>query len=194
VIRRRRRQVGVTERRGVLRRLAPVLAVLLALATLGVVAYGVWLYTGRGGDPPDEEEVAEAAARVEDAVEPGALDEVRTAIGEIHETLNNRIGYGSLDDVDYGTFGREVAVPARRRLVGVVEQVDDAALRRDLEAVRALLRAEPERLKYAHRVLHDLDHFAFNPENSSKEYWAATVLLEGRDNPAQRYLAGAGGE
>jgi predicted negative regulator of RcsB-dependent stress response len=167
------------------------LLVFVTFGFLGVAGYVGWQYISEVG--PDAQRIEEASQRVEAAVAPEVLPDVRRVVADTHETLNQEIAFGRLEGLDYDEFEETVVEPVIALLEDVLADVDDAALTRDLETVIELLRIgtarqDPEALQFAHRVLHDLDYFAFNPE-SNGTYWGATVTLEGEDNPAQQYLA-----
>ncbi|MBW3576306.1 MAG: hypothetical protein KY462_00920 [Actinobacteria bacterium] len=176
------------------RRLAALAAVLAALAALAALAYGGWRLVRDTLEPPDRQRIEQAAERVQAAVPRDELDAVRGAVARAHQQLNADLGYGAIGSLDHGNFRRQTAGPIAGQLREVAIRVDDPAISRDLETVATLLqigaeRGDPEALQLAHRVVHDLDHFAFNPDPGQREYWGATVTLEGGDNPAQRYVA-----
>lgn len=174
------------------RRIVPVLVVLVTLGIIGGGAYVAYsMLMGTGG--PEDEDVARASQQVEDAVDDDVIDEVREVIADTHEELNQAFGYGGLEDPDYTEIERETVAPVQGRLADILEEVDDPALERDLESVRRFLeigieRGDDQALAFAHRVLHDLDYFAFNP-NGDGHYWGATITLEGEDNETQTYLS-----
>jgi hypothetical protein len=174
------------------RRIIPVLVVIVALGIIAGGAYVAYsLLLGAGG--PADEDVARASQQVEDAVDEEVIDDVREVIADTHEELNQAFGYGGLEDPDYAEIESETVEPVRGRLADIIEDVDDPALERDLGSVDRFLelgieRGDDQALAFAHRVLHDLDYFAFNP-NGDGRYWGATITLEGEENEAQAYLS-----
>lgn len=177
------------------RRWVPALVMIVTLGLLAGGAYLVWSMLIEAGEP-DDNEVAEAADRVERSVPEGTLEAARDAVGDSHARLNEHLGHGGLDRLDLAAFESDVAAPLREELSDLAATVDDPELRTDLDTVVALLalgteREDPEALRLAHRVLHDLDHFAFNPDRDGR-YWGATVTLEGEDNAARRYVGDHG--
>lgn len=186
-------EAGGKRERGWLRRLVPVLVVLVSLGILAGGAYVAWQLLVETTSGPADEDIARASEQVQEAVGPDVIDEVRATISESHDRLNEAFGYGGLDDVDFAESEQEVADPVAERLEDLLAEVDDTSLERDLRTVIRFLEIGVERenidaLAWAHRVLHDLDYFAFNPDEEGN-YWEATVTLEGEENEAQRYLA-----
>lgn len=176
-------------------RIRGAIAAAVALLTVGALVGGGYLAWTLLTDiaEPDEDEVAEAADRVERALPAADREEAREAVARGHDQLNEHLAYGGIERLDIAAFEERVGAPMREELAAIAAAVDDTELRTDLEAVVALLefgaqRDDPEALKLAHRVLHDLDYFAFNPDAEGR-YWGATVMLEGEDNPAQAYLS-----
>lgn len=174
------------------RRVVPAIVVVISLGVIAGGAYLGWQMLIDAGGPADED-IARASAQVEEAVDPAVIDDVRVTIAETHEELNGAFGFGGLDDPDLEELDREVARPVATRVADLAGEIDDPDLERDLSTVVRLLevgieRGDPRALAYAHRVLHDLDYFAFNP-NGDGSYWEATVTLEGGENDTQRYLA-----
>lgn len=178
-------------RPGRTRRWLPALVMIVAIGLLAGGGYLVWSMLIEAGEP-DDDEVAEAADRVERSVPADTLEAARGSVGDSHARLNEHLGHGGLDQLDLAAFEADVAAPVRAELTDLAAAVDDPELRTDLETVVALLelgtaQEDLEALRLAHRVLHDLDHFAFNPDGAGR-YWGATVTLEGEDNTARRYV------
>ncbi len=76
-----------------------------------------------------------------------------------------------------------------------MEKVGSEDLKADLEAFTRMLEFAYEKkdvqlLIQAHRIIHDLDYWVFNNETfESRDYWGATVTLEGKeDNSVKRLL------
>ncbi len=177
-----------------MRRILPLLLVVLTLGVLGAGGYLGYRLLVDGPATPDEGDVARAAAQVEESVDEDVIDTVRETVAEAHGVLNEQLGFDRVDRVDFAEFEEEHGRPVRERIDEVLRELDDDVLRRDLGSVQELLvlgaeREDNEALSYAHRILHDLDHFAFNPDEEDANYWAATITLEGEDNEAQQYLA-----
>jgi hypothetical protein len=180
-------------RQGWFRRTLPALFVLVVLGGLGGAGfYGYSVLVGTV-DGPDEAAVAEAAAAVEDAIDPDALPAVRAVVSGSHAEMNEAVGFGRLESLDVVDFRNAYGDPITAQLNEVIDQVDHETLVLDLEATRDLLAIgvetdDRDALMWAHRVLHDLDYFAFNPDEEGA-YYAATATLEGDLTDAHRYLA-----
>lgn len=175
------------------RRALPVVIVLLTFGVLGAGGYVAYELLIDTAAQPDEEEVARAAAAVEDAVAPDVIDQVRETVSETHTVLNQELGYGEIESLDLAEFDDEYGSQIRDELGEVIDEVDHDVLARDLEAARELLRigveeGDRDALVWAHRIVHDLDYFAFNPDQEGT-YWQATLTLEGEENGAMSYLA-----
>lgn len=175
------------------RRALPVVVVLLTFGVLGAGGYVAYELLIDSAAQPDEEEVARAAAAVEDAVAPDVIDQVRETVSETHTALNRELGYGEIERLDIAEFDDQHGRQIRDELGEVIDAVDHDALVRDLESARELLRIgvegrDRDALVWAHRIMHDLDYFAFNPDQEGT-YWQATLTLEGDDNGAMSYLA-----
>ncbi|GFP24139.1 hypothetical protein HKBW3S09_01605, partial [Candidatus Hakubella thermalkaliphila] len=83
-----------------------------------------------------------------------------------------------------------------RQIDQLLPLIADPNLKRDLIAFRDLLEVAAEEklevaLRYAHRVIHDLDYWVFNTETFSggtRDYWAATITLEKKETRYHKWL------
>ncbi|ADU52052.1 hypothetical protein Tmar_1969 [Thermaerobacter marianensis DSM 12885] len=158
----------------------------------------------RGPREPDSERV-EAVTRSLAAATPEELDRAQNDVRAVHERMNDIAGWANLsrlrdprnpawDDV------REVLEGATLQFLRqVAPRLEPETVGQDLEAfVKALdegyAQRDPERIRVAHRIIHDLDYFVFNHATvpgGSRNYWGATITLEGDDALAREVLGPA---
>lgn len=179
--------------RGWFRRVVPVLLVLLTLGALGGGGYLAYTMLVDTVDGPDQEDVDRAAAAVEESVDEDVLATVRNVVGETHAEMNEALGYGRIDNLDIDEFSAEVGEGVHERLGEVLAEVDHDTLVEDLTTSRDLLEHgmandDREALRWSHRILHDLDYFAFNPDEEGV-YFEATLTLTGERTEAHEMVA-----
>ncbi|MFN7251915.1 MAG: hypothetical protein ACK4M9_14090 [Anaerobacillus sp.] len=103
--------------------------------------------------------------------------DVSTKISELHKEMNGLVGW-----LGY----RNVRWENQKKLNGLLSQVElikanakNAELQQDMENMRACIEVaianeDSEGLRYAHRIIHDLDHFMNNNMGDNKVYNVTT--------------------
>ena len=194
-----------------------VAAGLAAAAVAGVVG---WSFTPQGrswwqqrveelGGPraPDAAQV-EQVSRSLTAASAAELEQAKEAVRIVHERMNQIVGWGHLAALRDPHSPAWAAVEEVRggatlqHLRQVAPQLRPATVGQDLEAFfRALEEGwehrDPDRIRTAHRIIHDLDYFVFNHKTvpgGSRDYWGATLTLEGEDSLAAKVLGLPTGE
>ncbi|EKP95212.1 hypothetical protein [Thermaerobacter subterraneus] len=197
------------------RRLAAGVAV--AVVAAGVVAWSLtpagsqwWQATLEGlGRPeaPDPQQLEQVGRHL--AASTGEeLERAKGNVHGVHERMNQIAGWGHLAAL------RDAHSPAWNDVQQVLESASlqllrDVAARlqpptagQDLQAFILALeegyrRRDPGRVRTAHRIIHDLDYFVFNHQTvpgGSRDYWGATLTLEGDGSLAAEVLGAAAGE
>mgnify|MGYP001490774210 CR=1 FL=1 len=181
--------------------------VVMALFAVVVMAFLVGCNDTPSTDPA-QESLEKARSRVVETFSDEDLHTVQQAVHEMHETLNDLVGWGriktyvSQDDATWGPIvdpKEGVAVKLIEEVDKLLPLVEDETLKLDFQAFRKLIEIAAEKrldvaLMYAHRMIHDLDYWVFNVDKSSdtsRDYWGATATLHGKDgNPYYEWLEG----
>lgn len=132
---------------------------------------------------------------------PNDLQDVRSLVRTTHNVLNDLVGWGRigwfLPQTDWSWQKVHLLITAGflDRVRHVTKVVQPETIGQDLEAFAkaveiAYQRRDARMLILAHRIIHDLDYWVFSPEGS-KEYWGATITLEGERAPAKKILDGS---
>lgn len=191
---------------------------LAALVVAGMVAWSFtpagsqgWqqLLEGLGGPrEPDAEQMTQVSRQLA-AASSEELERAKNDVHTVHERMNQIAGWGHL------SWLRDPRSPAWADVQEVLEgatlqflrevapRLQPSTVGQDLEAFfRALedgyRQREPDLIRTAHRIIHDLDYFVFNHQTvpgGSRDYWGATLTLEGEESLAREVLGpGAQGE
>ncbi|HEY8552052.1 MAG TPA: hypothetical protein VIL40_01170 [Thermaerobacter sp.] len=159
------------------------------------------LATLGGSREPDAQRV-QAVSQSLSAATPEELERAEKNVRAVHERMNQIAGWGHLsllrdrqspawDEVRQVLEGGTL-----RFLRDVAPRLTPASVGRDLQAFAKALeegyaRRDADRVRVAHRIIHDLDYFVFNHETvpgGDRHYWGATITLEGEDALAQEVL------
>ncbi|QIA27753.1 hypothetical protein DYI95_009740 [Thermaerobacter sp. PB12/4term] len=194
-----------------------VVAGLTVVAVAGVVA---WSFTpsgtawwqqaleGLGGArEPDPDQLTQVSRQLA-AATAEELERAKNNVHAIHERMNQITGWGHLSalrDAQSPAWAEVEAVltgATAQFLREVAPRLQPSTVGRDLEAFFwALEQGYRQRqaglIRTAHRIIHDLDYFVFNHKTvpgGSRDYWAATLTLEGEDSLASDVLGAAARE
>lgn len=180
-----------------------------AVAWLFTPAGGAWreaaLAVLGGGREPDAERI-QAISQSLAAATPEELERAEKNVRAVHERMNQIAGWGHLSllrdrqSPAWDAVREVLEGDALRFLRDVAPRLTPASVGRDPQAFAKALeegyaRRDADRVRVAHRIVHDLDYFVFNHETvpgGDRHYWGATITLEGEDALAQEVLGPAG--
>ncbi len=129
--------------------------------------------------PPDEETLSEIRQSI------NITEETQEYISLAHYNINNTVCWGGWrflkEDTGWELIGRDEIPEAVKNVKSVLNQAQNEKLKADLEKTLYLIDKgmklrDVGSLIDAHRILHDLDRFVFNPE-SGYEYYGVTKTL-----------------
>ncbi|ADI02695.1 hypothetical protein [Syntrophothermus lipocalidus] len=147
----------------------------------------------------------EAVEKAISSIKPEDFQSVNSFVRQAHFQLNDLVASGHYkrftDNSTWASNSKEYLWETRvkeyvsgegelnlvTRPREVAEKVGSEDLKADLEAFARMLEFAYEKkdvqlLILAHRIIHDLDYWVFNNETfESRDYWGATVTLEGQD-------------
>jgi len=172
----------------------------MALLAVAVMAFLVGCEGPKSGPKKSvlEESLANISASDRDATE--------GEVANFHERMNDMVGWGHwrrftdksgwrAAEFEWTQLQNDIedsnGLVARAREVS--SKVESESLKQDLEAfARALELAsetkEVNLLKFAHRIVHDLDYWLFKHGDRNPDYWGVTATLEGENSPVTKFL------
>ena len=171
------------------------------LLVISVLSGCAWARDWFGDRTPDADQVRQVGESLK-AASPEQLEQAKEFVHAVHQQMNALAGWGHLSQF------RDRNSPAwedvRKLLEGdavhsfreAADSLQPATVGRDLLAfVQALEQAYADRnreqLRVAHRIIHDLDYWVFNHSTvagGSRDYWGATITLEGEKSAAAAVL------
>lgn len=186
------------------RRYRPATPAVLGALLLGmsVLAGCSWATGWFGGQSPDEEQVRQVSESLA-ATSPGQLERAKEYVHTVHQRMNALAGWGHLSDFrdrdspSWEEVRQLLEGEAVQHLRETADKIQPATVGQDLQAfVKAVEQAyatrDRDRVRVAHRIIHDLDYWVFNHSTvvgGSRDYWGATITLEGDQSAAATVLA-----
>jgi hypothetical protein len=187
----------------------------LLLVAVAVAAMVIWNLTGANPyyeipalalfdqpkKPPEQEQTTKTAELMQTSIDSQHLEKIQAAVHQMHKKLNSLTGWGSINFFVDQSNPKWKEVEQLSESYGTqIEQllplIADQDLKRDLITFKGLLEIAAEEklevaLRYAHRVIHDLDYWVFNSATEplgERDYWAATITLEKESTRYHQWL------
>lgn len=185
--------------------------VVLLIVVLATGFYWVWNKQNRLPGASRAPEVRVTTVDVDSPTDPegrryvqvrikgGYKSDVMFIIHSLHNTLNDMTGYGMANryadpKADIWNYFPKTELLAKAD--AVLEYVESDNLKQDLHNFKqaieiAVANREDLAVKAAHRIVHDLDNHAFDfadDSSGAKDYWRATVTLEGSNSAVDRWI------
>jgi|GEM_PF-3639054 len=131
---------------------------------------------------------------------PEQLDYVEAHIEDMHSRINGLIGWGGLyqfesPNSEAWEMFDELLTETSSTIEKLITLIDIESIRVDLQTFHLILnhaytKRDTAALRYAHRIIHDLNYWVFNRglRKATSDYWRATITLEGENTSISRWV------
>ncbi|WP_174616019.1 hypothetical protein [Virgibacillus ihumii] len=133
-----------------------------------------------GSDEPISEETRQKVKKINETVGK-SHQEIGTFVSKTHDFYNDTTGYGDIASLDWDQQQKR-AEQILASLKNLLPEVNQKALKSDLKHIRGLANEiksheDTEKVRYLHRMFHDLD-IALNNYKAYDKIWNVTETLE----------------